>query len=257
MQKWHTQDVCRLTGVSARTLQHYDKIGLLKASMRLPNGYRVYSETDLARLQQILALKSFGFELSKIKEVLSGQSDMLKLLQMQKDFLAQKTQQFKEAIGILAAVIDDSKIAGSVDTESTLKLIGVYKMTKELEQSWAGKIFTPEQLKKFAAMPKPTEEESEQYGKEWEMLIAEVKTHVHEDPYGSIGQSYAKQWMDLVQKYWSDQELGEVIWDCYKQNKFGDQSFQESMQGWPGIPQDVVHWIDKAVGFMYSGQKKG
>ncbi len=255
MQKWYTQDVCRLTGVSARTLQHYNSIGLLKASMRLSNGYRVYSEADLARLQQILALKSFGFELSKIKEVLSGQSDMLQLLQMQKDFLVQKTQRFKEAIDILAAVIDDSKIVGSVDTTSTLKLIGVYKMTKELEATWAGKIFTPEQLKKFAEMPKLSGEELIQYEKNWDVLVAEVKSHVHEDPYGATGQSYAKKWMDLVNKYWVDHELGEVIWGCYKQGKFEEQSLKES-DNWHNIPQDVIHWIDKAVSFMYSGKKK-
>jgi DNA-binding transcriptional MerR regulator len=254
MQKWHTQDVCRLTGVSARTLQHYDSIGLLKASMRLSNGYRVYSEADLARLQQILALKSFGFELSKIKEVLSGQSDMLKLLQMQKDFLQQKTQQFKEAIDILAAVIDDSKIAGSVGAESTLKLIGVYKMTKELEQSSFAKVFTKEQLKKFAEMPKPPEEEEVQYGKDWENLIAEVAKHLDTDPYSETGQAYAKQWMNLVDHYWSDQELKQVIWDCYLQNKFEDVA--DSMNNWPGIPQDVVHWIDKAVNFMNTRKKK-
>ncbi len=255
MTRWYTHDVCELTGISARTLQHYDKIGLLKASTRLPNGYRVYSETDLIKLQQILALKSFGFELSKIKAILSGKIDISQLLQMQKDFLQQKTQQLKEAIDILTAVIDDSKLTGSVDLSSTLNLIGVYKMTKELEQSWAGKIFTPEQLKKFAAMPKLSGEELIQYEKEWDILVAEVKLNIHEDPYGVVGQSYAKQWMDLANRYWEDHELGEVIWDCYKQGKFEEPSLKES-DNWHNIPQDVVHWIDKAVGFMYSGKKK-
>lgn len=252
MQKWYTHDVCRLTGVSPRTLQHYDSIGLLKASMRLPNGYRVYSEADLARLQQILALKSFGFELSKIKKVLSGQSDMQQLLQMQKDFLDQKTQQFKEAIDILAAVIDDSKIAGSVDATSTLKLIGVYKMTKELEQSWAGKVFTKEQLKKIAEMPKRTKEEEKQIHQEWEALVEEVKPHVHEDPYGPVGQSYAQKWMNLARKEYPDPELGQVLWNCYKQA----DNVPLDPQDWLQIPQDVVHWIDKALVFMHSGKKK-
>lgn len=160
MKKWYTHEVCRLTNLTPRTLQHYARIGLLEASMRLPNGYRVYSEADLAKLQQIMALKSFGFELSKIKEVLSGNSNIIELLQMQKEFLVQKNRHFKEAIDILTAVIEDSKMAGSVNTNSTLKLMEVYKMTKELEQTWAGKVFTPEQLRKFAEeMPKYSEEE--------------------------------------------------------------------------------------------------
>jgi len=56
-------------------LHHYDKIGLLKPSMRLSNGYRLYSETDLLKLQQIIALKFFGFELSQIKLLLAKQDN--------------------------------------------------------------------------------------------------------------------------------------------------------------------------------------
>ena len=51
---------------------HYDRIGLLKASYRLENGYRLYSESDLLRLQQIIALKFFGFELSTIKTLITS-----------------------------------------------------------------------------------------------------------------------------------------------------------------------------------------
>ena len=48
--------------LSVRTLHHYDKIGLLKPMLRQSNGYRLYSEEDLVKLQQIIALKFFGFE---------------------------------------------------------------------------------------------------------------------------------------------------------------------------------------------------
>ena len=245
MTKWYTHDVCELTGLSARMLRHYEKIVLLKPSMRLPNGYRVFSEADLAKLQQILALRSFGLELSKVKEVLSGKCDALQLLQMQKDFLEQKAQQFKEAIDILAAVIDDSKIAGSVDITLILKLIGVYKMTKELEQSWAAKVFTKEQLKKFAALPQFTEEESKQYTKDWEALIAETAKHIKEDPHGEIGKIYAQKWYDLAYSFWKDDELAGAVWDARKNNKIdADDVGAERMAH---IPKDVMAWMDKAI----------
>lgn len=67
MTQWFVKDLSRLTGVSVQTLHHYDRIQLLKPSLRLVNGYRVYSENDLLKLQQIIALKFFGFELSQIK----------------------------------------------------------------------------------------------------------------------------------------------------------------------------------------------
>jgi DNA-binding transcriptional MerR regulator len=46
--------VAGIAGVSVRTLHHYDEIGLLKPSGRSAAGYRLYSDADLARLQQVL-----------------------------------------------------------------------------------------------------------------------------------------------------------------------------------------------------------
>ena len=57
MTHWYVKDLSKLTGISVQTLHHYDRIELLKPSLRLSNGYRVYSEKDLLQLQQIIALK--------------------------------------------------------------------------------------------------------------------------------------------------------------------------------------------------------
>lgn len=46
MTKWYVKDLSKITGVSTQTLHHYDRIDLLKPSIRLANGYRVYSEKD-------------------------------------------------------------------------------------------------------------------------------------------------------------------------------------------------------------------
>ena len=83
MTQWFVKDLSKLSGVSAQTLHHYDRIGLLKPSVRLPNGYRVYSEKDLLQLQQIIALKFFGFELSKIKALLTGNAGDLEHFSVQ------------------------------------------------------------------------------------------------------------------------------------------------------------------------------
>jgi DNA-binding transcriptional MerR regulator len=69
--------------VSVRTLHYYDKIDLLKPSLRLTNGYRLYSDKDLLKIQQIIALKFFGFELSQIKLLLVKQDDIVENLVMQ------------------------------------------------------------------------------------------------------------------------------------------------------------------------------
>lgn len=62
--------VAKLTGVSIRTLQYYDEIGLLKPSELTTAGYRMYDDNALQTLQQILFFKELGFPLKEIKEIL-------------------------------------------------------------------------------------------------------------------------------------------------------------------------------------------
>lgn len=63
------KNLSKLTHVTVQTLHYYDKIGLLRPSWRANNGYRVYSEKDLVKLQQIIALKFFSPE--QLKEYAS------------------------------------------------------------------------------------------------------------------------------------------------------------------------------------------
>lgn len=65
-------EVSKLTGVSARTLQYYDTIGLLKPSRYTESGYRLYDDTALERLQQILLFKELEFPLKEIKEIIDA-----------------------------------------------------------------------------------------------------------------------------------------------------------------------------------------
>ena len=63
-------EVATLTRVSVRTLHHYDRIGLLRPALHSAGGYRLYEESDLLRLQQILTLRYLGFPLKQIGELL-------------------------------------------------------------------------------------------------------------------------------------------------------------------------------------------
>jgi MerR family transcriptional regulator, thiopeptide resistance regulator len=63
------QQFAELAGVTVRTLHHYDRLGLLRAR-RTEAGYRVYRESDLERLEQIVALKFVGLPLKRIKTLL-------------------------------------------------------------------------------------------------------------------------------------------------------------------------------------------
>lgn len=90
MAQWYVKDLSKLTGVSVQTLHHYDRIGLLNPSVRLANNYRLYSEKDLLKLQQIIALKYFGFGLAQIKTLLAGNVGLTDHFAVQAQFLEEE-----------------------------------------------------------------------------------------------------------------------------------------------------------------------
>ena len=90
-------EVSAQTGVSIRTLQYYDKIGLLSPSMRTEAGYRLYDETALERLQQILLFRELEFSLDEIRTILNAPDfDREKALTQQIELLTMKKERLEQ-----------------------------------------------------------------------------------------------------------------------------------------------------------------
>lgn len=67
----HIGELAERTGLSLRTIRHYDDVGLLPASARTEGGFRVYSEADAERLMVIKQMKPLGFSLEEMAEILT------------------------------------------------------------------------------------------------------------------------------------------------------------------------------------------
>ena len=103
------QDVIDLTGVTKRTLHHYDAIGLLSPAKDKSSGYRDYSDDDLNRLQAILFYKTLGLTLGEIKAVLNEDGDRLTTLEKQKQALVKKRTQLNQMIQTIDQTIHYEK----------------------------------------------------------------------------------------------------------------------------------------------------
>ncbi|WP_331749714.1 MULTISPECIES: MerR family transcriptional regulator [unclassified Streptomyces] len=77
---WPIAEVARMSGVTARTLRHYDEIGLLPPARIGANGHRYYEERQLLLLQQILVLRALGVGLPEIGRILAEQIDEVEAL---------------------------------------------------------------------------------------------------------------------------------------------------------------------------------
>ena len=101
-------EVVKLTGVSARTLQYYDEIGLL-IPQKLDNGYRDYTEENLEKLQKILFYRFLKFKLNDIKELLKGGFDNLKILEQQRELILREKEKFEVILHNIEKTISNYK----------------------------------------------------------------------------------------------------------------------------------------------------
>ena len=127
MTQWFVKDLSKLTGVTVQTLHHYDCIGLLKPSVRPANGYRIYSEKDLLKLQQIIALKFFGFELSQIKILLTEESKAPAHFSSQAQVLEHKAAVMIAGDKTLRSIMDSVDNNQSIPWETIIQVIEVYR----------------------------------------------------------------------------------------------------------------------------------
>jgi MerR family transcriptional regulator, thiopeptide resistance regulator len=103
MKMYTTQQLTKISGVTSRTLRHYDAIGLLTPSFRNETNQRVYGESEALRLQQILFYKELDLPLVKIKQILEQPDfDLIKALEDQKNSLLH----LKERLNKLILTID-------------------------------------------------------------------------------------------------------------------------------------------------------
>lgn len=92
--EYTVQKLGHLAGVSSRTLRYYDEIGILKPARINSSGYRIYSQAEVDRLQQILFYRELGVGLESIKEIVTAPSfDGTKALREHREKLLEKREQ--------------------------------------------------------------------------------------------------------------------------------------------------------------------
>lgn len=246
MKQWQAKEFANLVQVSVRTLHHYDKIGLLKPSLRQSNNYRLYSEEDLLKLQQIIALKFFGFELSQIQKLLTRNDKVSDSLAMQSRFLREKANSLMEASAILDGISQDCSNNTSIPWRKVIELIEVYKMTQQLEDAWVKEIFTPDELKDYAKFESElktnsTPEQKEMFEKKWFHLVEEFKSNLHNDPNSESGIRLGKKLMDWVNNLYGKKY-------AHLRTKKFEKGFAEG-KGLEehGLTPEIVAWMDKAM----------
>lgn len=136
--------VATLTGVSVRTLHHYDHIGLLVPSVRTPAGYRGYTDADIERLHLVLVYRSVGLPLDEIRNVLDDSSaDVLEHLRRQRELLLEQAQRLQHTIKAVEELMNAHREGIQLTAEEQIEIFGTEAFTAfrsdyaaEAEERW-------------------------------------------------------------------------------------------------------------------------
>ena len=189
-------EVSKLTGVSVRTLHHYDEIGLLKPTSTTEAGYRLYDDTALERLQHILLFRELQFPLKDIKEILDSPSfDRNKALEQQIELLTMK----KEHLDNLILFARGIKFLGVKYMDfSAFDTKKMDEYAAQAKESW-GKT---EAYKEFEEKSKDwTEETTGNIAKDMMILFAEFGQMKDLDPADEKVQTQVKKLQDYITQH--------------------------------------------------------
>jgi MerR family transcriptional regulator, thiopeptide resistance regulator len=235
-RSWKVGDLARVAGVTVRALHHYEEIGLLVPSGRNPGRQRLYSEQDVSRLQQILALKQLGMSLQDIKEGLAKERlSTLRIVRMQRAAVEDERRRVENLYFQLCQLEKTLSSRGALSIEEILKTMEVTKMYQ--------KYLTKEQMELIAERrAKLRDSEVKRVNDAWPKLIAQLQAEMARgtSPDDPRLRKLALKWkaqVDLISG--GDQELRARLGEMVRN--------EPSVLTNVGISQEIFQYVGKMM----------
>lgn len=203
---WKVGELATLSGLTIRTLRYYDQIDLFSPSQYTESGHRLYTKTDLALLQQILALKQMGLSLDDIKTVIMNKEQGIaaNIIETQITRIKRDIQVQQNLLYELESALKTIRSKKIMSIGELTKLLGAMKM-------YQGKYFTKEQLDMmknyYDQYDEDTLKEEEQ---EFRLILKKIRLEKENGtpPNSRKVQALAKKWGDIVYSFKGfDQDL--------------------------------------------------
>lgn len=199
-KRYTSGEIATAAGVTVRTIQHYDNIGLLPSTGRTDGGRRYYTQDDLVRLEQIVFYKSLDFPLDQIKERLllqPGKTELLTMLEEQRLLLLQRMEHLHTSfatIGIMSEMIESDR-----QPPFALLLRFLSALPGDDVFSRAPQLLTEEQREALSPRFQDVEPVQAFYHR-WKDALIEAAVLVHENapPDSAAAQELAKRWWNAI-----------------------------------------------------------
>lgn len=231
-------EVSKLAGVSIRTLQYYDKIGLLHPTGYTDAGYRLYDDTDLERLQHILLFRELEFPLKDIKAIINSPDfDRGKALEQQIGLLKLKKEHIENLMNFALGI----KMLGVRHMDFKVfdrsKLDEYSKQAKELYGN------TPEYKKLQEKTKNRTKEEDNLLADRFMLLFREAGEIRNTDPASPEAQSIVRRIQDFITEnlYTCSDKILSGLGKMYS----GGGDFTKNIDEYGG--EGTAEFVDKAI----------
>jgi DNA-binding transcriptional MerR regulator len=191
---WRVGDLAAATGVTVRTLHHYEQVGVLVPSERTEAGHRLYSDADVRRLYRIMALRELGMSLAEVRTTLDDGAELGDVLRAHLAHVDQALARgavLRERLAVLCARAEDG-----ISTDDLLLTIEGMAMHE--------RYFTEEQLEALAKRRAELGEEAiERTQEEWRELADALRRHMDagDDPADAAVTPLAQKARELVRAF--------------------------------------------------------
>lgn len=231
-------EVSKLTGVSVRTLHHYDAIGLLNPTQVTDAGYRLYDDTALARLQTILLFRELQFSLKEIKSILdSPDFNREQALKQQIGLLELQRRQLDTLISFAREIIETG--VNNMDFSAFDKTeIEQYKA--EVKERWGKTDAYKEYEQKTAGQSEKVQTEA---AEKLMQVFAEFGKIKHLAPESDAAQALVKELRQCITENYYD--CTKPILESLGQMYVGDERFKTNIDARGGV--GTAEFASKAI----------
>lgn len=239
-ETWKVGPLASATGLTVRTLHHWDEIGLVCPSGRTTSGHRLYEADDVQRLYQVLALRQLGLSLDSIAAVTDGDTSLSEILDAHRAYLDEQltaTRTLRAHVEMLSRRVRTSPDASVADFLEVIK--GVTDVDDTVKR-----YFSESQLADLAERRAELGEDTIAAAESsWQELIPRVNAALSAgmDPEAPEAQEMAAQWMGLLEQFHGgDEGLRDGMYRMHTDNA------QRIEQEFCGPSPEQIEFITKA-----------
>jgi len=215
---YQVREFADMAGVTVRTLQYYDRIGVLEPSDKTDAQHRLYARHDLLKLQQIITLKQLGFTLKEIKNMIHRPDyDLRSALDAQKQAIDAQIEQLQHVSSAMENALQVLDTTDNWDWDSVQFII--QGVTDKRYLNWVRKYFSDEQLEMLAHQSQdiPIEEIQGAF-KKWQSIADGLRQNRHLSADHPTLQLLAQESHDLIQAFTQgNQDIHSAVERMYNQ----------------------------------------